>query len=214
MACDSDAVCGAGVGGGGSGNDAVATADMVLVALVELEQTIRAKSRGNVDCLCASIWFHVNARVVLALGLNATGFRQLCDAIQLRSLRALVAGGDAFGVIAAQSLGEPATQMALNTFHLSGRANVGVRAGIPRLREIIGGCKAIQTPMNTLRLVDPATAEALVGRLPLLGVKDSVVRVEMRHKLDLFVVEGAAPDDALALAMHAYSISSVSNRPG
>jgi DNA-directed RNA polymerase II subunit RPB1 len=187
-------------------SDAVVTAEMVLVALVELEQAIRAKSRGNVDCLCASIWFYVNARVVRGLGLNAIGLRQLCDAIELRSLRAVVAGGDAVGVIAAQSLGEPATQMTLNTFHLSGRANVGVSAGIPRLREIIGGCKVIQTPMNTLRLVDSSNAESLVGRLPLLGVKDSVVRVEMRYEPDPFVVDGALCDDELVLAMHAYIV--------
>ena len=181
-------------------------ATMVLVALVELEQSIRAKSRGNVDCLCASIWFYVNARAVRALALSATGLQQLCDAIRMRSLRAVVAGGDAVGVIAAQSLGEPATQMTLNTFHLSGRANVGVSAGIPRLREIIGGCKAIQTPVNTLRLVNPQDATELVGRLPLLGVKDSVVRVEMRHEPDLFACgeDSTTQGDAIALAMHAY----------
>jgi len=182
-------------------------AEMVFAALVQLEETIRAKSRGNVDCLCAAIWFYVNPRAVRSLGLCAAGLELLCQTIEVRSLRAAVAGGDAVGVIAAQSLGEPATQMTLNTFHLSGRANVGVSAGIPRLREIIGGCKVIQTPMNTLRLVDQRTAPELVARLPLLGVKDSIVRVEMRHEPDLFTCGAdAKPGDVHALAMHRYLV--------
>ena len=176
-------------------------AETVFITLVELEETIRSRSLGNVDCLCASIWFHISARAVRSRAIGATEFKQLCDAVRIKALRARVAGGEAVGIIAAQSLGEPATQMTLNTFHLSGRANVGVSAGIPRLREIIGGCKVIQTPMNTLRLVqpDPHEAEKLVGRLPLLGVKDSVLSVEMRLEPDLFAYEG---DDAPTLAMH------------
>lgn len=46
------------------------------------------------------------------------GFKRLMD---LRYMRALVAPGEAVGVIAAQSVGEPSTQMTLNTFHMAGR---------------------------------------------------------------------------------------------
>jgi DNA-directed RNA polymerase I subunit RPA1 len=49
---------------------------------------------------------------------------------------ALCAPGEAVGCIAAQSIGEPSTQMTLNTFHLAG-AGANVTLGIPRLREII-----------------------------------------------------------------------------
>jgi DNA-directed RNA polymerase I subunit RPA1 len=45
--------------------------------------------------------------------------------------------GEAVGLLAAQSIGEPATQMTLNTFHLAGRGDLNVTLGIPRLREII-----------------------------------------------------------------------------
>ena len=45
------------------------------------------------------------------------GFKRLMD---LRYMRALVAPGEAVGVIAAQSVGEPSTQMTLNTFHMAG----------------------------------------------------------------------------------------------
>ena len=49
--------------------------------------------------------------------LSEEGFQRLMD---LRYMRALVAPGDAVGVLAAQSVGEPSTQMTLNTFHMAG----------------------------------------------------------------------------------------------
>ena len=45
--------------------------------------------------------------------------------------------GEAVGILAAQSIGEPSTQMTLNTFHFAGRGEMNVTLGIPRLREIL-----------------------------------------------------------------------------
>ena len=45
--------------------------------------------------------------------------------------------GEPVGVLAAQSIGEPSTQMTLNTFHFAGRGEMNVTLGIPRLREIL-----------------------------------------------------------------------------
>jgi len=46
-----------------------------------------------------------------------------------------------------QSIGEPSTQMTLNTFHFAGRGEMNVTLGIPRLREILMiGSKNIKTP--------------------------------------------------------------------
>ena len=58
----------------------------------------------------------------------------------------LVHPGEAVGCIAAQSIGEPSTQMTLNTFHLAG-SGANVTLGIPRLREIImTASKQLKTP--------------------------------------------------------------------
>jgi DNA-directed RNA polymerase I subunit RPA1 len=58
----------------------------------------------------------------------------------------LCAPGEAVGSIAAQSVGEPSTQMTLNTFHLAG-AGANVTLGIPRLREIImTASRELKTP--------------------------------------------------------------------
>jgi len=78
------------------------------------------------------------------------------------------------GLLAAQSIGEPSTQMTLNTFHLAGRGEVNVTLGIPRLREIImTASKLIKTPMVELPLLNPfdkAAAESFANQLTVLPI--------------------------------------------
>lgn len=56
------------------------------------------------------------------------------------------------GSIAAQSMGEPATQMTLNTFHSAGISSKNVTLGVPRLKEIINVAKTIRTPTLVIHL--------------------------------------------------------------
>jgi DNA-directed RNA polymerase I subunit RPA1 len=49
------------------------------------------------------------------------GFQQL---MELKYMRSLAEPGEAVGVLAAQSVGEPSTQMTLNTFHMAGKTSV------------------------------------------------------------------------------------------
>lgn len=59
--------------------------------------------------------------------------------------------GENVGTLAGQSVGEPSTQMTLNTFHLAGHGGVNVTLGIPRLREIImTNGSNIKTPIMRL----------------------------------------------------------------
>lgn len=74
--------------------------------------------------------------------------RKLFSAIaNFKFLLSHVEPGDNVGILAGQSLGEPSTQMTLNTFHLAGHGGANVTLGIPRLREILmTGSKMIKTP--------------------------------------------------------------------
>jgi DNA-directed RNA polymerase II subunit RPB1 len=56
------------------------------------------------------------------------------------------------GSIGAQSMGEPATQMTLNTFHFAGVSAKNVTLGVPRLKEIINVAKNIKTPSMKIYL--------------------------------------------------------------
>jgi DNA-directed RNA polymerase II subunit RPB1 len=60
---------------------------------------------------------------------------------------AIANAGEMVGIIAAQSLGEPATQLTLDSFHVSGTAAaVKATSGVPRLKELLSVSKNIKTP--------------------------------------------------------------------
>ncbi|MEN6609402.1 MAG: DNA-directed RNA polymerase subunit A'' [Methanoregulaceae archaeon] len=59
---------------------------------------------------------------------------------------------EAVGVIAAQSIGEPGTQMTMRTFHYAGVAEINVTLGLPRLIEIMDARKEPSTPTMTIYL--------------------------------------------------------------
>ena len=61
---------------------------------------------------------------------------------------------EAAGIITAQSIGEPGTQMTMRTFHYAGVATVNVTQGLPRIIEIVDARKVPQTPTMTIRLSD------------------------------------------------------------
>ena len=64
------------------------------------------------------------------------------------------------GALAAQSLGEPATQMTLNTFHYAGVSAKNVTLGVPRLNELINITKTPKTPSVTIFLTGPPAKDA------------------------------------------------------
>jgi DNA-directed RNA polymerase subunit A" len=63
--------------------------------------------------------------------------------------------GEAVGVITAQSLGEPGTQMTMRTFHFVGIAELNVTLGLPRIIEILDARKIPKTPTMTIYLNKP-----------------------------------------------------------
>lgn len=61
--------------------------------------------------------------------------------------RSLIEPGEAAGIVSAQSVGEPGTQMTLRTFHFAGVREQNVTLGLPRLIEIVDARKIPSTPM-------------------------------------------------------------------
>ena len=68
---------------------------------------------------------------------------------------AKIAPGEAVGLISAESIGEPGTQMTLDTFHFAGVAEMNVTMGLPRIIEILDGRKTLATPMMEIYLKSP-----------------------------------------------------------
>ncbi|XP_040849519.1 DNA-directed RNA polymerase I subunit RPA1 [Ochotona curzoniae] len=104
--------------------------------------------------------------------------------LQLKWQRSLCDPGEAVGLLAAQSIGEPSTQMTLNTFHFAGRGEMNVTLGIPRLREILMVASAnIKTPMMSVPVFNTKKAQKKVKSL-----KKQLTRVclgEVLQKLDV-----------------------------
>ncbi|AEG17279.1 DNA-directed RNA polymerase subunit A'' [Methanobacterium paludis] len=71
---------------------------------------------------------------------------ELVKEIKKAYQRAKVENGEAVGTVAAQSVGEPGTQMTMRTFHYAGVAELNVTLGLPRLIEIVDARKKISTP--------------------------------------------------------------------
>lgn len=69
----------------------------------------------------------------------------------MKYIKSVVNPGENVGTIAAQSIGEPSTQMTLNTFHLAGHGGANMTLGIPRLKEILMTTPTnIKTPFMTV----------------------------------------------------------------
>lgn len=78
--------------------------------------------------------------------LNDEELDELVKEIKKAYQRAGVEQGEAVGTVAAQSVGEPGTQMTMRTFHYAGVAELNVTLGLPRLIEIVDARKKISTP--------------------------------------------------------------------
>ncbi len=88
-------------------------------------------------------------------GLSSDKIKKIYEEVVKEYNNAKVAPGESVGIISAESIGEPGTQMTLNTFHFAGVAEMNVTMGLPRLIEILDGRKTIETPMMELHLVEP-----------------------------------------------------------
>ncbi|KAI6003678.1 hypothetical protein EDD15DRAFT_1220993 [Pisolithus albus] len=101
--------------------------------------------------------------------------------MNVKYLKSLVEPGEAVGLLASQGVGEPSTQMTLNTFHFAGHGAANVTLGIPRLREIVmTASQKPKTPSMTMDVV-PGTSEKDIqtfckrsSRLVLSQIVDSV----------------------------------------
>ncbi|XP_055854133.1 DNA-directed RNA polymerase I subunit RPA1 [Episyrphus balteatus] len=108
------------------------------------------------------------------------------DIMYVKSMKALAAPGEPVGLLAAQSIGEPSTQMTLNTFHFAGRGEMNVTLGIPRLREILMMASAnIKTPSMDIPILPNQNKSADKLRIKLNRVTLSDVLQYVKVKISL-----------------------------
>ncbi|ELP88260.1 DNA-directed RNA polymerase I subunit RPA1, putative [Entamoeba invadens IP1] len=111
--------------------------------------------------------------------------------MMVRYNKCLVNPGEPVGIVAGQSIGEPSTQMTLNTFHLAGRGDVNVTLGMPRMKELVMFAKRnISTPSMVLYLNDPnqKNTEDLAKKLTKVTLDNIVEGITC---IDSIVTEGS-----------------------
>ncbi|RWS27708.1 DNA-directed RNA polymerase II largest subunit-like protein [Leptotrombidium deliense] len=108
--------------------------------------------------------------------LTTEAFDWLIGEIETRFQQAQAQPGEMVGALAAQSLGEPATQMTLNTFHYAGVSAKNVTLGVPRLKEIINISKKPKTPSLTVFLTGAAARDAEKAKDVLCRLEHTTLR--------------------------------------
>lgn len=125
----------------------VAPGSVDALHVLDTITSIHTRTRPDNALWGALLRFHLNPNTLIASGFTTPAFDWLAEQIVVKHMKSWVAPGEMAGIIAAQSLGEPTTQMTLNTFHLSGvAAKSGMTRGVPRLKELL---KVTQNPKAT-----------------------------------------------------------------
>lgn len=88
-------------------------------------------------------------------GTSPTKQKKIFAAVYDEYKSSLAEPGESVGIISAESIGEPSTQMTLNTFHLAGVSEVSVTTGLPRIIEVLDGRKNISTTAMEIYLKEP-----------------------------------------------------------
>jgi len=96
-------------------------------------------------------------KVILNLRLSRDLFDEMIKEIVFKYVKSTVHAGEMVGTLGAQSIGEPTTQLTLNTFHSAGTAKANATAGVPRIIELLSVSHNPKTPSNTVYL-DPSIA--------------------------------------------------------
>lgn len=81
--------------------------------------------------------------------------KKILEAVQEEYLNSIAEPGESVGLVAAESIGEPSTQMTLNTFHFAGVSEMNVTTGLPRIIEVLDGRAEISTKMMHIHLKKP-----------------------------------------------------------
>lgn len=91
-------------------------------------------------------------QVIVGYKLCKNTFDFIIEQVKCHFLTSLATPCDMVGVVAAQSIGEPSTQLTLNTFHHAGTAGASKSVrGVPRLKELLGVSAKIKTPEMVIR---------------------------------------------------------------
>lgn len=129
-------------------------------------------------------------KCIYKYGLSKKQFKLLLDDIKLNYIKSLVQPGEMVGIITAQSIGEPTSQITLNTKHSAGVAskNTNTIGGVQRIEELLHYSKNIKTPQMTVYfdkeiLNDRSKVNKISSYLTHLTIKELIVGAEIYYDI-------------------------------
>ncbi len=146
------------------------------------ESNERKKIRADIEKLSAKDYLprHIINRIIDKVSEDKELESKLKDIVS-RAVgyykRNLIDPSEACGIVGAQSIGEPGTQMTMRTFHYAGVAEINVTLGLPRLIEIVDARSAPSTPMMNIYLRDeyrlnPDLAKEVANQIEITKLND------------------------------------------
>ena len=110
-------------------------------------------------------YFLAPKKAILVHRLSEEMFKELMSEIRFRYIKALCHPGEMVGVLAAQSIGEPTTQLTLNTFHSAGTVKANATSGVPRIEELLSASSNPKRPGNTAYLLPNTTKREAIAKM-------------------------------------------------
>ena len=125
--------------------DAATPTDLTPAYVIAGIERVIAKTQSYHKLWSALLRFYMAPhKMIMKERFTRKAFDAACEMILIKNWQGWAQPGEQVGIIAAQSIGEPSTQMTLNTFHLAGvAAKSNVTRGVPRLKELL---KVTQNP--------------------------------------------------------------------
>ena len=139
-------------------------------------------------------YYYLNPyKVIYTQHFSKEGLIFLLEKVLVMYKKSMVNPGEMVGLISAQSIGEPTTQMTLNTFHYAGvSSKSNVTRGVPRIEEILSLTDNLKNPSITIYLKKedetiPEKAYEIISRIEHTKMLDIVLKSEIYYDPDEMV---------------------------
>lgn len=163
------------------------------------ENYIRKKINNDLHELPISISDETISKLILVRKkLKEETFQSILDKIKNRYEQAKISKGESVGVIAAQSIGEPSTQMILRNFHYAGDLSKHTTGGLQRIQEIINAVYNIKEPMMEIVVNGSRKPELVLEEVQKLkNIK--LAKLSHEHDRTVIYTDGSNLKEALKI---------------
>lgn len=154
----------------------------VLKTIQKLEEELNVNRTQNGKKLLGMLLrcFLNPKALIMKYNINKDAFDYIVQKIKIKFYDAIAPPSEMVGVVAAQSIGEPCTQLTLNTFHLSGVASASKAVrGVPRIKELLSVSKNMKAPSCIIYMKKEFSgefekAQHLLNTIEITHVKDVI----------------------------------------